>query len=328
MANPMPDRPLVTLCLVAYKQERYIREAVQSALAQTYQPLEIVLSDDCSPDDTFEIMREAVSAYRGPHRVVVNRNPANCGLVGNMNRAWDLANGEFIVVQAGDDVSLPQRVESLVKAWQTPSPVDLVVSDVIVIDGDGRELRRGWPDPLAFPLTIEAAATCGYCYAIGCAVGYSKELKTRFGPIDSTVIQEDWVMAFRALVGRGIRILEEPMLKYRQHGGNVWFARETTKKSPTRAQARRAALNRVGIYREWLKAWEKSGRPQDAGHRRLAAWERQWQYEVACYDSNRTRTIWLVFRGIVAGLSVRNAMGLIKRHVFRKTSGVATFSHG
>jgi glycosyltransferase involved in cell wall biosynthesis len=324
----MSNRPLVTLCLVAYKQERFVREAVQSALAQKYQPLEIIMSDDCSPDRTFDIMREEVTAYQGPHRVVLNRNPVNCGLASNLNRTWELASGDFIVVQAGDDVSLPHRVASLVKAWQAPSLVDLVVSNVVILDGEGRELRRGWPDPVAAPLTLDEAVTSGSCYAIGCAVGYSKNLMTRFGPIDPTVIQEDWVMAFRALAGQGIRVLDEPLLKYRQHGGNVWFAQGTTKQSPTRAQARRAALNRVGIYREWLKAWEKSGRPLDAGHRRLAAWERQWQYDVACYDSNRAGTFWLACRGMVAGLSVRNAMGLIKRHVFRNTNGGTTFSHG
>ena len=52
------DRPLVTFALFAYNQEQYIREAIEGAFAQTYQPLEIILSDDCSTDRTFEIMRE------------------------------------------------------------------------------------------------------------------------------------------------------------------------------------------------------------------------------------------------------------------------------
>ena len=51
-------RPLLTFGVCAYKQEQFIREAVEAALAQTYSPLEIILSDDCSPDRTFEIMQE------------------------------------------------------------------------------------------------------------------------------------------------------------------------------------------------------------------------------------------------------------------------------
>src|SRR4051812_14455329 len=76
------ERPLVTFVLFSYNQERYIREAVAGALAQTYQPLKIVISDDCSTDRTFEIVREMASAYTGPHKIVLRRNPKNLGADG------------------------------------------------------------------------------------------------------------------------------------------------------------------------------------------------------------------------------------------------------
>jgi glycosyltransferase involved in cell wall biosynthesis len=61
--NPT-DRSLVTFALFAYNQEKYIREAVEGALAQTYEPLEIILSDDCSSDRTFETMREMAATAK------------------------------------------------------------------------------------------------------------------------------------------------------------------------------------------------------------------------------------------------------------------------
>ncbi len=310
-------RPLVTVALVAYNQQRFIGEAVQSALAQTYSPLEIILSDDCSQDRSFEIMRRLAEAYRGPHRVVLNRNETNRGFIGNLNHTWELAKGEFIVTQAGDDVSLPRRAELLVKAWREPSPVDLVVSDVSVIDEQGREIRRGWPDPVATPLTLEEAVSAGRCYALGCSSGYSRQLITTFGYIEPTVIQEDWVLAFRALVERGIRVVDEPLLKYRKHGNNVWFGQRIDKKAPTRPQCRRFASNRLGILREWLKAWDRSGRPSDHMRRHLVALERQWRYDLACYESGRIGALWLALRGLREGLPLRAAGGLAKRHVLR-----------
>src|SRR4051812_34720579 len=75
-------RPLVTFALFAYNHERFIRKAVDGALAQTYQPLEIIISDDCSTDRTFEIAQGMASAYNGAHKVVVNRNPKNLGADG------------------------------------------------------------------------------------------------------------------------------------------------------------------------------------------------------------------------------------------------------
>ena len=68
------ERPLVTLALFAYNQEDYVDEAIMAAFAQTYQPLEIILSDDYSSDRTFEVMQEMAREYQGPHEVFVQCN--------------------------------------------------------------------------------------------------------------------------------------------------------------------------------------------------------------------------------------------------------------
>ena len=73
--QPHRNKPLVTFIVISYNQEAFIRDGVEGAFSQTYSPLEIVLSDDCSRDRTFEIMQELAAAYRGPHRVILNRNP-------------------------------------------------------------------------------------------------------------------------------------------------------------------------------------------------------------------------------------------------------------
>ncbi len=81
--NELLDKPLVTFTLFAYNHEKYIREkAVEGALAQTYTPLEIILSDDCSTDRTFEIIQEIAKSYTGKHQLVINRNKKNLGLAG------------------------------------------------------------------------------------------------------------------------------------------------------------------------------------------------------------------------------------------------------
>jgi glycosyltransferase involved in cell wall biosynthesis len=64
--------PLVSFIVVAYNQDKYIKEAVLGAFSQTYQPLEIILSDDGSSDLTFEIMQDMVEKYVGPHKIILN----------------------------------------------------------------------------------------------------------------------------------------------------------------------------------------------------------------------------------------------------------------
>ena len=249
----MGDRPLVSFLVIAYKQERFIREAVRSALAQTYEPLEIILSDDCSPDRTFEIISEEANAYRGPHRLVISRNASNLGIVGNFNKACGMAGGELLVLQAGDDVSLPQRTESLARAWATPAPVDLVFSDASVIGEAGATLGESLFDgetPDA-PLVLEEAVNRSGAWVSGCTVAYSKSLFDKYGPIGSLVIHEDNVTPFWALLERGIRYLAEPLVKYRVHGGNIYAGtRRAAGESLSRLERQRWAVNSAAVAQE------------------------------------------------------------------------------
>lgn len=103
------DAPLVTFALLAYNQETYISEAVEGAFSQTCEPLQIILSDDCSTDRTFDIMRRMASHYKGRHHVVLNRNRQNQGIAVHFDNVVRRSNGEIVILAAGDDISLPNR---------------------------------------------------------------------------------------------------------------------------------------------------------------------------------------------------------------------------
>jgi cellulose synthase/poly-beta-1,6-N-acetylglucosamine synthase-like glycosyltransferase len=107
----------VTFALFAYNQEKYIREAVEAALAQDYAPLQIIISDDCSSDRTFEVIKALVSAYQGPHEVTCRQTAANRGSLLHVAEVAELARGGLVVMAAGDDVSKSSRVRTLAAAW-------------------------------------------------------------------------------------------------------------------------------------------------------------------------------------------------------------------
>ena len=67
--HPKTPGELVSLVVMAWKQEALLPKVIAAAFAQTYQPLEIVLSDDASPDGSFAVMQEMAAAYRGPHLI-------------------------------------------------------------------------------------------------------------------------------------------------------------------------------------------------------------------------------------------------------------------
>lgn len=142
------DRPLVTFALFAYNQEKYIREAVEGAFSQTYSPLEIILSDDCSSDRTFEIIEEMAREYQGPHLVKVRRGERNVGVIDHVISVARLSLGELLVVAAGDDYSFANRVEKLTELW-AKSSADALYSGSTDIDDTGNViLKENIPEPL------------------------------------------------------------------------------------------------------------------------------------------------------------------------------------
>lgn len=211
-------RPLVSILLIAYRQADTVGAAISGALAQTYQPLELIASDDASGDGTFEAMQRAVAGYTGPHRIVLNRNPHNLGIGAHLSALAQQAQGELLVVAAGDDVSLPQRCETLVAAWlrQGRRP-DLLASALADLDAEGRVHGEIVPSDLA-TYTSLAQWAAQPPFVVGAAQAWTKRLFDRFGPLPPGTVAEDLVMVFRAIGSGGAITLREPLVQYRRGG--------------------------------------------------------------------------------------------------------------
>ena len=113
--------PLVSICVPSYNGEKWIREAIDSALAQTYKPLEIVIVDDASTDNTLEI----IQSYRDP-RIRIEVNKKNLGPTNNKNRCIKLAKGSLIKFLSQDDALYPSCVEKMAKLFKFYQQIGLV----------------------------------------------------------------------------------------------------------------------------------------------------------------------------------------------------------
>lgn len=214
------DRPLVTFALFAYNQEKYIREAVEGAFSQTYSPLEIILSDDCSSDRTFQIMKEMAREYNGPHRVSLVKRSNNLGLAVHVNEVFAEAAGKYIVVAAGDDISIPERTSMSVEALQART-VLLAHSAVDYIDQDGQAVKSGiHKDPPLFwgDFDLLDAARSKALY-IGATGAICRSLYKTYGPMEYRHAWEDLVLGFRAALSGSTQLIDRPLVKYRLAGG-------------------------------------------------------------------------------------------------------------
>lgn len=251
MSNLIP--PLVTFFLFAYNQEKYIEAACRAALAQTYSPLEIIFSDDCSSDRTFALMQAIARDYHGPHQVRLNRNPINLGLIGHVNKSFRMARGDLIVVAAGDDISLPERVQCLAAAYRQGGGKGLVLhSSAIRINDADEDLGIFIPPVIERPMTSGELADCHSLY-IGATAAWSRALYTEFGPIIFSNAYEDLVLGFRAAIKDSLVYVDKPLVRYRLDVGLSAKARHPIWKFPSRIATRRKKMKvNLDVYRQRL----------------------------------------------------------------------------
>lgn len=127
--NQKSDNPLVSVLITTYNSEKYIKDALESILNQTYSNLEIVIIDDASIDNTLEI----IQSFKDK-RIKLFVNEKNLGVSENMNKGIKLSHGKYLAVMDSDDWSYPYRIEEEVKLMEENPEVVLCSGYMDVCD--------------------------------------------------------------------------------------------------------------------------------------------------------------------------------------------------
>ena len=211
--------PLLSFVIVCFNQEEYIDSALKSALEQTYSPLEIIISDDASTDDTFQIIQNTISRYKGPHQVITIRNNENLGIAKNVNLALKAANGELVILAAGDDISIPSRTSRIYRAYTESENRDILIhSNAIKIDSAGNILGI-WRPPVISKNKSKIAIAISESIYIGATGALSRHLINKFGDIKYPHAYEDLVWGHRASIVKGLIYIPEALVEYRVGSG-------------------------------------------------------------------------------------------------------------
>lgn len=315
------EKPLVTFALIAYNQERFIEEAVEAALAQEYWPLQVVLSDDCSTDRTFELLRDLAARYQGPHQVVVNQNATNLGISGHVNEVMAISSGDLIVTAAGDDISLPHRTSTLVDVWLEMDRADVsIYSSYDNIDADGMEIGRE-VFPREYQTNDVVSRINGSVRVVGSSHCWSRQLFENFGRIEFDATNEDNVIQFRAALSDGVVVIPEVLVRYRLHESNV--QKMGMRHTGLPSLRRRAKVSLVHHRRTlaYLKNFEKDlenaiERGEKDYASELAILERkiaQWQLRIWFAETGIARRLVCLWRVAREGLGVREFLRLSLR---------------
>lgn len=206
----------ISYVVFCYNQQQYIRMALEAAFAQTYDNLEIVVSDDCSTDNTYKIVEKMCSDYAGPHRIILNRNSDRLGLIGHVNKLFSLATSDYLIVAAGDDYSHPERAEVISK-YLTDKPL-LLYSDYLPVDENNNIVAFQRPrtdiekeDLLSIALSNSLL--------VGATAVWHKDLVALFGEIKRAGAYEDLVFGYRAALLSSVQYIDRKLVFYRINQG-------------------------------------------------------------------------------------------------------------
>jgi glycosyltransferase involved in cell wall biosynthesis len=249
-------KPFVSFIVMSYNAEKFIKEAIEGAFAQTYDNLEIIFSDDASQDRTFEIIEENVKNYTGKHKAYItkNRNAKNMGIGAHLNMLWwTMAKGDWIVVSAGDDVSLPNRVETLMD--YVADDVSLIHHYSHLIDENSNILphtdKYHKNQELLENGTIEDVIRKNICVRGG-TMCLNKKMLQMFGAFNNDVVNEDVVLAYRAKYFGKIIHLDQKLLKYREHTNSISYNYKMNSFENYLKMKSRESKNSISIYKQIL----------------------------------------------------------------------------
>lgn len=208
----MNSSPLVSVVMPVYNGEKYLAEAVESILNQTFRDFEFIIIDDGSTDGTAQILEQY---GRGDSRIRICHQE-NAGVVAACNRGIGLARGKYIARMDADDIALRHRFQAQVGFLESNPDVALVGSAISFIDAEG----RGHGQIMRYPTSDSAIRRIlyyGNCFAHPSIMMRRQAVSAVGGYRECCSPAEDYDLWLRLAERFKVANLAEPLLLYRIH---------------------------------------------------------------------------------------------------------------
>lgn len=202
----------ISIAMATYNGSKYLREQLDSFLAQTRLPDELVITDDCSTDDSVEIIK--AFAAKAPFEVRLGCNEKNLGYTANFNQALMKTTGDLVFLSDQDDFWFPEKLERM-ERYAVDWPAMLVLmNDAALTDDNLNELG------LTKQGQIESAGMSESSFVMGCCAVVRRELLDICLPIPMHYKGHDgWIVKMAEGVGRK-RVVADVLQWYRRHDQN------------------------------------------------------------------------------------------------------------
>ena len=221
----MNENPLVSAVIVTYNSSSTIIETLESIKAQTYQNLELIVSDDCSSDNTIEVvnawLKDNTLRFRKSDLLTVSKNT---GVSGNINRGVFSSHGKWVKTLAGDDLLMPSAIDEYMRFVSShPDSVKMCVSDVVLFSEDEQispkliEVYDDFFKKEQEPYEQQYRRVCKELVFVGPGYFYSRELFDEIGGCSEKYeMLDEWPLVYKVLKkGYQIYPINKKLVKYR-----------------------------------------------------------------------------------------------------------------
>ena len=231
----MERRPLVSIVVITYNSSPYVKETLDSVLSQTYSCCELVISDDCSTDDTVELCQKWMDQHRDSRiEMKLIRADKNTGVAGNCNRGFAATKGEWLKFIAGDDMLTPTAVEDYMCYVSDHPDVRHLIAKSVHFEGELQESDLAHPSVVS-PYLYRDEVTVRYQYKVirrtffgsGPTYFINRAALEEVGGFDERFqMQEDYPL-FIKMIGRGhkMHLMDSVTVYYRITQGSVQHER-------------------------------------------------------------------------------------------------------
>ena len=279
----MDTRPLVSVIIPTYNAEKWIRKTVDSVLAQTYSPIEVILVDDCSQDRT----REILSSFA--NRIKVIKNNSNQGVSVSRNLAIEASQGDYIALLDHDDLWHPQKLEKQMPLFDTTPTLGLVYSDAYYEKTPQDRWRSFKINPPFRGRVFDKLLEHNFILCLTAII--PRRVLDQVGWFQPHLrFAEDYELFFRIAENFPVDFIDEPLATYRIHDQN--FSRRLDVCNKELIEIFETYSSRSGVYGSIAMVYIRWG---------MDAWR---------LEQRRFKGFWQMLKGLVFGL--RDPLGFFK----------------
>lgn len=259
----------IDILMATYNGEKYLKEQIESILHQTYTNFRLIISDDCSKDNTKKILKEFAQR---DSRITIYYQKENLGYVKNFEFLLNKVENDIYALADQDDIWLPEKIEkSLMNMKENHS--DLVFCDLILIDENGRKIADSFWKKKKFYRKIKKDKKKEGLrlnnYITGCTILSKKKFLPYILPIPKNskyIIHDYWIAIVISLKGK-ISYLEKAYIKYRQHSNNQVGYRRKSKEIKSWEQIRNlfidVKIDHFTVFKENEELFEEKQRKEN-----------------------------------------------------------------